>query len=286
MDNTLITGATGYIGGHLTTALQIEREITAYSLRVNGLPKNLEEFSTVIHLSALVHQQTEQPEAEYFRVNTEQTIALATVAKQSSVNQFIFFSTVAVYGEDGFLDKSNHPKLDENTECQPKTPYGKSKLEAEAQLLALADDNFTVSIIRPPIVYGPNCPGNMSRLNKLIQLFPILPLGNQVNKRSMVHIDNLVHFTERLLDTKASGIFIPQDNETLTIQEISKALAEANRKRRLLIKLPNFILGLLHTIKPQLIESLYGELVFDSTQSNQHIGYEAKINAKAGLQNI
>lgn len=99
----------------------------------------------VFHLAALVHQMGGASAEEYERVNVSQTLELAKRAKKAGVKQFIFMSTVKVYGEETNTKYS---------ECYPEDEYGKSKLKAELELLKLEDENFKISIIRTPIVYG------------------------------------------------------------------------------------------------------------------------------------
>jgi UDP-glucose 4-epimerase len=220
----MVTGAKGYIGRNFINKYGNEYHLNPVSLSTS---KNLDfsNVSTVLHLSALVHQTKKLPDKQYFSVNTEQTISLARKAKNSGVRHFIFYSTVAVYGVHG--DFSEHKKLiNEKSTCNPRSAYAKSKHDAEKALLSLEDDQFVVSIIRPPLVYGKNAPGNMLRLKKLVKLFPILPFGYANNHRSMVYIDNLTYFTKLVIDKSVSGIFIPQDEDKYSIKEIVKTMAE------------------------------------------------------------
>ena len=121
------------------------------------------------------------------------------------------------------------------------------------------------------------------RLKKLVQLFPILPFNYENNKRSMVYIDNLTYFTKTVIDKRVRGIFIPQDEDRYSIKEIVKTIAECSGKKLFLIKFPIGMLWVLAKIKPQMIASLYGTLLFDSTASNEKTGYYAKITTKDGL---
>ncbi|MFD3081114.1 NAD-dependent epimerase/dehydratase family protein, partial [Streptococcus agalactiae] len=118
----------------------------------------------------------------YQKVNTELPIELANLAKEAGVDQFIFLSSMSVYGNEESLISSA-------TKANPSTCYGKSKLAAEAGLKALQSDHFKILIMRPPMVYGPKATGNYARLSKLSKVTPIFPkIGNQ---RSMIFIDNL-----------------------------------------------------------------------------------------------
>lgn len=277
----MVTGGKGYIGRNFINKYRDEYELIPVSL---SSKQNLDfcNVSTVLHLSALVHQTKKILDEQYFSINTEQTISLAKEAKESGVRHFIFYSTVAVYGLHGYLE--DHKKLiNEQSICNPESAYAKSKYDAEKALLKLEDEQFIVSIIRPPLVYGKDAPGNMLKLKKLVQLFPILPFNYKNNKRSMVYIDNLTYFTKTVVDKRVRGIFIPQDEDRLSIKEIVKIIAECSGKKLFLIKFPIGMLWVLAKIKPQMIASLYGTLLFDSTSSNEKTGYYAKIATKDGL---
>ncbi|MGL5051344.1 MAG: hypothetical protein ACRC6E_12080 [Fusobacteriaceae bacterium] len=128
-------------------------------------------------------------------------------------------------------------------------------------------DNFkalpiAISILRPPMVYGRDCPGNMKRLEKLVELLPILPFGNNKNKRTVVHIDKLLDETNKTIQNEKEGIFIPRDVEDMSIKDILEYLFREKNKKKILIELPKCGVELLHKIKPRVIESLYGSLSF------------------------
>jgi len=277
----MVTGGKGYIGRSFINKYGDEYELIPVSLSSKE-KLDFGNVSTVVHLSALVHQTKKIPDEQYFSVNTEQTVSLAKEAKKSGVRHFVFYSTVAVYGLHG--DLADHKKLiNENSFCNPTSAYAKSKYDAEKSLLKLEDEQFVVSIIRPPLVYGKDAPGNMLKLKKLVELFPVLPFSYENNKRSMVYIDNLTYFTKMVIDKRVRGIFIPQDEDKYSIKEIVKTIAECSGNKILLIKFPIGILWILAKIKPQMIASLYGTLLFDSTASNKKTGYYPKITTKDGL---
>ncbi len=112
----------------------------------------------VFHLSALVHQMGGASVSEYERVNVAQTLELAQKAKKSGAKHFVFMSTVKIYGEE------TDSVYTESSECKAEDEYGKSKLKAERELLKLEDENFKVSIIRTPIVYGYGVKANIKSL--------------------------------------------------------------------------------------------------------------------------
>ena len=178
----LITGNNGYLGKNFLNKYKNKYSFEKFSLLKQKLEDiNFDNIDIVLHCAALVHQKVEHSYAKYYEINVKYPVKLAKIAKQNGVKQFVFISTIAVYGE-------NEELLNENTSCNPITPYGKSKLEAEKELLKLNDDTFIVSIIRPPMVYGKDAPGNIDSLVKLVKKVPIIPLGGIENKRSFISI--------------------------------------------------------------------------------------------------
>ena len=210
-------------------------------------------MNTVLHCAALVHQKTNHSYKKNYEINVEYPVNLAKLAKVNGVKQFIFISTIAVYGED--LEK-----LSEN----PITPYGKSKLEAEMQLLELNDENFVVSIIRPPMVYGKNAPGNIDSLVKLVNKVPIIPLGKIENKRSFIYIGNLCHLVDKLIQLQQAGVFLASDDEPLSTSKLIELIAKNLNKKTYLLKIP-FFETLLKLIKPSFHKRLYGSLEVDNS---------------------
>lgn len=176
LKNLLISGANGYLGSSFINQYSDKYNFEKFSLLTQKLEDIIfDSMDVVLHCAALVHQKVEHPYTKYYEVNVEYPLKLAKLAKENGVKQFVFISTIAVYGED-------EEKLDENTVCNPITPYGKSKLEAEKELLKLSDDSFVVSIIRPPMVYGKDAPGNIDSLIKLVKKLPIIPLNGCIFK--------------------------------------------------------------------------------------------------------
>ena len=258
----MITGASGFIGTNFIEKYKVDFNIIPVCL-IENKPEDLDYTGVdcILHLAALVHQMNGAPEEKYFEVNTELTKRLANKAKEAGVGHCVFYSTVAVYGTHGSIDKEIVLSIYSPT--NPKDAYGKSKLQAENILRDLEDIDFIVSVIRPPMVYGDNCPGNMSRLEKLIKKFPVLPFGNDEFKRSLVHIDKLLEETKKIIVEMEKGIFIPKDDKDVSIREIVVSLALKNGKKNYLVKMPKFILKILYKIKPRVVSSLYGSLRFN-----------------------
>lgn len=172
MNKLLITGSNGFVGNYFINNYKSKYEIKTFSFLkddINTLDCNT--IDIVFHLSALVHQMGGASSEEYERVNAIQTLQLAKKAKESGIKHFVFMSTVKVYGEE------SNSKYTENTVCNPEDDYGKSKLKAEQELQKLEDENFKISIIRTPIVYGYGVKANIKNLINLVNKVPVLPFG-------------------------------------------------------------------------------------------------------------
>jgi UDP-glucose 4-epimerase len=227
MKKILITGANSYIGKSLEEFLVAYPEnysVDTVDMRY-GTWKNINfsDYSVVFHVAAVVHQK-EKPEMEslYFKVNKDLPVEVAKIAKKAGVKQFIFMSTMAVYGEEGKIGKEI--VITKHTKPNPKTYYAKSKIEAEYELSKLKCANFKIVILRPPMVYGPNCPGNYARLERLVKKVPVFPMIN--NKRSMLHINKLCDYIKEYIDCEAEGLFFPQDDEYVNTSLLIKQFAE------------------------------------------------------------
>lgn len=257
----MITGASGFIGSNFIKKYSEEYNIISVCL-IENKSEDLDYsgVDTILHLAALVHQMKDGPEEKYFEVNTELTRRLAISAKEAGVKHFVFYSTVAVWGTHGYFNHNRVITLE--TPLNPLTPYAKSKYKAEEILNKLRNNDFKISIFRPPMVYGKDCPGNMKRLEKLVDILPVLPFGNNDNKRTIVHVDKLLDETNIVIQNEKEGIFIPKDEKDLSIKEILEYILKEKNKKIILIKLPKLGERILYKIKPRIIESLYGSLIF------------------------
>ena len=173
-------------------------------------------------------------------------------AKAEGVCQFVFLSTMAVYGmEEGEITRK--------TETMPKTHYGKAKLEAEKQIESLRAENFAITVLRPPMVYGEGCKGNYQSLVKIAKLAPVFP--DYQNKRSMIHIDRLCWFVKELIDQRHDGLVLPQDEEYVCTCCMVQDIATSFGKKMKLLKFLNPIVSLLkvYTVKGK---KAFGDLYY------------------------
>ena len=227
MKKILITGANSYIGQSFEEyMLQYKDAYQVETLDMIGdgwREKDLSGFDVIFHVAGIVHQkETDENRQLYYKVNRDLVAELAQKAKNAGVSQFVFMSTMSVYGmESGVITPDTKPV--------PTSNYGKSKLEAENILQEMQDESFTVSILRPPMVYGKGCPGNFQMLLSLVRKSPVFPAVK--NCRSMIFIDNLSAFVYLVIEKKCSGVFCPQNRECANTTEIAKVMAKVLQRR-------------------------------------------------------
>lgn len=226
MKRILITGADSYIGTHIEAYLGTFPERYAVTtLPMQGHTPDEYDFSgadAVIHVAAIVHRkETKDTQLLYDAVNCDLAAAVAEKAKREGVKQFVLFSTMAVYGMiEGTITRE--------TAVNPKTRYARSKLMAERRIAPLADGAFCVTVLRPPMVFGPGAKGNPARLKKLAKRLPFCP--DFENRRSMVSIDTLCEKIRSYIDEPCSGICFPQDPVPVATKTlIARAMSEQGR---------------------------------------------------------
>ncbi|MDA7844232.1 NAD-dependent epimerase/dehydratase family protein [Gammaproteobacteria bacterium] len=264
MKNILITGSNGYLGSKFISSYSNVFKFETFSLLTQQFEDiEFEGIDTVLHCAALVHQKKKKSFDVYNQVNTKYPSKLAALAKQSGVKQFVFISTIAVHD-----DKEDY--ITENTICKPSTPYGKSKYDAENLLLSMNEGDFKVSIIRVPMIYGKNAPGNIASLLKLITLCPILPLGNINNKRTFISIQNICYALSEVIKQSQDGIFLFGDNDSISTTKLVELISESVGRRVYLIE-ALFLRNILKKIRPNIYDKLFGNLVVDSSSSQKKL---------------
>ena len=233
MKRILITGANSYIG---TSFEEYMKEYDDYQIDTLDM-KNPEwrnyDFSiydTVFHVAGIAHADvghvSEEVRKLYYKVNTELTAETAMQAKKSGVRQFIYMSSIIVYGESAPLGKKK--LITAETTPEPANFYGDSKLQADIKLQEMNDDNFRVCILRPPMIYGPGCKGNYQMLSKMAKRLPIFP--DIRNERSMLYIGNLCDFIKECIDEQKGGIYFPQNSEYISTSQLVFEIAKANNR--------------------------------------------------------
>ena len=278
MKKLLITGSSGFVGNYFTNKYKEKYNINLFSFRKDDINTLIcSDVDTVFHLSALVHQMAGASAEEYEKVNVTQTLELAKKAKKSGVKQFVFMSTVKVYGEETDV------KYIENSICNPEDEYGKSKLKAEEQFKKLEDESFKVSIIRTPIVYGYEVKANIKNLVNLVNKVPILPFSKIKNKRSMVYIGNLCHLVDEIITQQKAGIFLASDDKPLSTSRLIKLISKNIDKKVYLIKIP-FFESLLKLVKPSFHKRLYGSLEVDNSITKEKLNLKNPYTIEEGIK--
>ena len=219
MKRILITGANSYIG---TSFEEYMKEYDDYQIDTLDM-KNPEwrnhdfsSYDTVFHVAGIAHQKETKENAHlYYEINRDLAVEVARKSKDSQVKQFVFMSSMSVYG----LDYS-HKVINLDTPLKPKTNYGKSKMGAEQEIMKLQDKDFIISIMRPPMVYGENCPGNLTKLFKAVRKFHIFPTIK--NERSSISIECLCNNIKKVIDECETKIYLPQNDKYMCTYEIVK----------------------------------------------------------------
>ena len=255
-----LTGATGFIGKALVVELLNKGFNVSIAVRnkVDIFPSDVRQFvmgnfndnsnflqaldgaDYVVHLAGMAHtigKANHLPLDELRKINVDLTMSIFRQAAKAGVKRLIFLSSIGVNGN------RNHSPFLEGDAPNPQEPYAISKHKAELNLLKMAkDSDLEVVIIRPPLVYGINAPGNFGRLINWIKAkHPMpLPLGAIHNKRSFVSLDNLVDFiiTCMLHKKAANEIFLISDGQDLSVTELLKKLTSVFNKKVLLLPVP------------------------------------------------
>lgn len=273
MKNVLITGKNSYIGTSLKNWLEMEPEkytVDKISVRGNSWEKkDFSQYDTVVHVAGIAHQDTKADQEElYFKVNRDLTIEVATKAKNEGVNQFIFLSSMIVYGVSGKIGEEKMITMD--TIPNPANFYGRSKLEAEEGITLLQDDQFNVAIIRPPMIYGKGSKGNYPLLAKFAKISPVFP--NIENKRSVLYIENLTEFIRLVIENNDSGVFFPQNKEYVSTSQLVKYIRQVYKKKMYLTPLFNFVLTGASS-KVNVVNKIFGDSCYDITMSKYKQNY-------------
>lgn len=239
MKKILITGANSYIGTSFEKYMQAwpeKYQIDTLDM-LSGLwhGTSFAGYDVVFHVAGIAHSDSGKISAErsklYYRVNTDLTVEVAKKAKKEGVRQFIFLSSMAVYGLATPIGKTK--LISRDTPLSPDNSYGDSKKLAEEGILPLEDDSFKVVILRPPMIYGHGSKGNYPTLSMIAQKLPVFPKVD--NSRSMLYIDHLSEFVRLMIENEEQGIFWPQNKEYSNTSEVVQLIAKAHGKRVLLV---------------------------------------------------
>jgi len=307
MSRVLLTGANGFVGRHLGTFLmQQGHEIVAATrtetVALSYQPARVEpvgeidavtDWSTaldgvevVIHLAARVHVMQDQaadPLAAFRQVNTIGSLRLAEQAADAGVKRLVYLSSIKVNGES-----TTSRAFCETDPAAPADPYAQSKWEAEQQLLGLAKrTGLEVTIIRPPLVYGPEVRGNFLRLLGLAAKAWPLPLASINNRRSLVSVQNLCSLLELCTHhpDAASEVFLVSDDRDVATPQLLRMLAAAMGRPCRLVPFPPAILAGISKLLGQkaIWARLAGSLQIDISKARNKLGWQPVMSLEQGL---
>lgn len=232
----LLVGAHSYIGG------QLAKELEEHHVEVKKIGGRNHEWETaemagynsVVVAAAIVHKRERAEDKElYKKVNRDMPIAIAQRAKAAGVEQIVFLSSMAIFG-------NQYECISLQTKPKPETYYGKYKYQAERELRKMEEKQFKVAIVRPPMVYGEHCPGNYGKLKMLANYTIFFP--DTKNKRSMIEVGRLAKYLSKIILQEKRGIFHPQDAEYVNTAKMVKEMRKEMGKKTCLFKWMNWIL--------------------------------------------
>lgn len=249
----LITGLGSYIGESFRIYAEKKYpvlKIDAIDMMDGGWREtDFSVYDIVYHVAGIAHADVgnvdKATKAKYYAVNTDLAVEVCKKAKTEGVKEFIFMSSMIVYGESAPYGKKK--VVDAHTVPVAANFYGDSKLQADVAVRDLADDDFKVVVIRPPMVYGKGSKGNYPTLAKIAKKLPIFPKVD--NERSVLYIDNLCEFLCQIMlirEVKQNAtVLIPQNAEWIKTSEMVKAIAQVSGKniKNLGIMKPVVMLG-------------------------------------------
>jgi nucleoside-diphosphate-sugar epimerase len=303
----LLTGSTGFVGTAVAQRLlgqaqhsllmvcrhqKLHQFSKGKSLVVDNIDKNtdwtgaLDGVGVVVHAAARAHvlnDRSSDPLSEFRKVNTDGTLNLARQAAKAGVKRFVFISSIGVNGNQSILP------FTENDIPAPQEPYAVSKLEAEIGLQKIvAQSGMELTVIRPPLVYGPNAPGNFGSLMCWINKCVPLPLGAIHNRRSLVALDNLVDFILTCIDHPAAAnqTFLVADGEDLSTSELLRGVGLVMNKPARLIPVPVVILKAIATLfgKRLMAQRLCESLQVDISKAREVLAWNPPVSVKEGLR--
>ena len=299
----LVTGATGFVGRHLTdkitarglalrTAVRGASTAGAHSVVVGEIGPDtawataLQAVEVVVHLAARVHvmRETAPDVLKAFRlVNVGGTERLAREAARAGVRRLVFLSSVKVNGE------ATHGRpFRESDSPAPSDPYGVSKHEAEAALARVSGaTGLEMVVLRPPLVYGPGVGANFLRLMHWVDRGLPLPFGAVRNRRSLVHVGNLVDavIACTAAPQAAGATFFVDDGEPVSTATLLSELGAVLDRPARLFPVPPALLSGAAALLGRGAEAarLLGDLEVDSSLIRDRTGWRPRVTRADGL---
>lgn len=300
-----VTGASGFVGGALLEQLARERYNVVALVRrptilqgavvravgdlekAEGLADALKGVDVLVHLAArahVMHEHCSDALPLYRAVNVDATIRLAEAAVGAGVKRIVFVSSIKVNGEH----TATRP-FTAADEPAPQDAYGLSKREAEAVLWRIAGETgLEITVIRPPLVYGPLVKGNLRRLSSLVQRGLPLPFGAVRNRRSLVSAYNLCDLLVRCIEHPAAvgQTFLASDGEDLSTPDLIREIAAAMSRPARLWPVPVPILRLAGRVAGRLdeVDRLCGSLRVDIAKTHELLDWQPPLSVREGFR--
>jgi len=291
MNKVFVTGASGFVGSRLVQLLnnckvsivvlsrsnKTDFETVVCDLESEQVSVDaLAGVDTVFHLAGFSHDMSNSYKNKhlYRKINIDATVRLAELAIQSGVKRFVFVSSVKAGGS-----AVSGQCMTEEDQSEPEGIYGKTKREAELKLLEIAMKSVMhVSILRPSLVYGPDVKGNLRLMLSGIEKGWFPPLPETGNRRSMIHVDDLVRALLLVAeDNRAHGeIFILTDGDPYSSYEIYKTMCGLLSKPVPKWNVPESVFNFIALLRPSLrykVKKLLGDEYY-SSEKLKSIGFE------------
>lgn len=304
----LVTGAQGFVGSALArhfasqpgwqlrtvtrrplaAPLPAQEEVVIDDLATASLGDATQACDVVVHAAARAHILRDEGSAalDLFRHhNTLATLRLARQAADDGVRQFIYLSSVKVHGESTARGRPFQP----DDPLRPQDAYGTSKAEAEEGLRRLASESaMQVTIVRPPLVYGPGVKANFQSLLRAVARGVPLPLGGIDNRRSLIALDNLVDFVSlcALHPAAAGHAFLVSDGQDLSTPELVRRMAMQMHRPARLLPVPPAWLHALATLtgRQGTMQRLCSDLQVDIGKNLERLAWQPPISVDEGLR--
>ena len=291
MKKVLITGAESYIG------MSFEEYVTEHypgSLSIDTIDmidgswrnKDFSGYDVVFHVAGIAHTDvgnvSAEVKAKYYAVNTNLAIETAKKAKKQGVSQFVFMSSSIIYGD--YAPYGKKKKITKDTEPSPANFYGDSKWKADKGVRELSDESFTVTVLRPPMIYGKGSKGNYRTLAKLAKNLPFFP--DVKNERSMLYIENLCEFLYQIIIGNKGGIYWPQNAEYSRTSGMVKMIATVSGHKIVVSRGWNWTVGIASRIPGKIggmANKAFGSLIYDQSMSQYDFDYR-KVDLKTSIE--
>ncbi|WP_405234280.1 NAD-dependent epimerase/dehydratase family protein [Lentisalinibacter salinarum] len=305
MTRVLITGASGFIGNHLVPRLAKDHTVRC-AVRAFGTSSAdwgaqceiavvgdigpstrwedaLHGVDLVVHLAALAHKNSPDPE-QLERVNVEGLRQLVNACEISGVSRIVLLSSIGVLG-----NKTGQESFTEESPPCPHDLYSRSKLKGEELLREKSGQSaLEFVIIRPPLVYGPQAPGNFGRVVGIVKRGIPLPFAGLQNRRSLISVANLVDFIALAVahPNAANETFVICDGEDVSTPQLFSAIAKAcgKRPRVFYVPLPILKLAFAGIGKADYFIRLCESLKVDSTYARERLGWQPPQSLEEGLR--